>query len=143
MQGNYMMINDDTHTLCKGFDLNSIPSDWRKAALDIHLMVEVDRDKIPSFCQMTEGHRRYTNVYRLFMEVPFKKDIHFHRLSFVNEYSHEIHGKVMYHGSIDALVGKYEDQFRNTPVRDWPAKVKELSTSFSIKDSTSVFKYLK
>ena len=50
MQGNYMMINDDTHTLCKGFDLNSISSDWRKAALDIHLMVEVDRDKIPSFC---------------------------------------------------------------------------------------------
>ena len=45
-----MMINDDTHTLSKGFDLNSIPSDWRKAALDIHLMVEVDKDKIPSFC---------------------------------------------------------------------------------------------
>ena len=136
-----MMINDDTHKLSRGFDLYSVQNNWRKAALDIHLLVEVDEDKIPSFCEMTEGHRLFEYVYKLFMEVPFK-DEKFQRLSMVNEYGHEIHRKVMHHGSIDALVGKYEDQFRNTPIRDWPAKVKELSTTFSIKDSTSVFKYL-
>ena len=137
-----MMINKDTHTLCNGFTLFSVRIDYRKAALDIHLMVEVDKFKIPSLCRMAESHRRYANVYKLFMEIPYDKNEELFRLSFVNEYCHEFHGKVLHHGSMDALVGKYEEQFRNTPVRDWPLKIKELSTCFSIRDSTSVFKYL-
>ena len=72
MRDNYTMINEDTYTLCRGFDLYEVIPNWRKAVLDIHLMVEVDKDKILSLCLMAEGHRRYTNVYKLFMEVPFK-----------------------------------------------------------------------
>ena len=35
----------------------------------------------------------------------------------------------MHDSSMDDLVAKYENEFRNTPVRDWPAKIKELNTS--------------
>jgi len=46
-------------------------------------------------------------------------------------------------GDNDRLIEKFTDEFRRTTLRDWPDKIKVLTTAASIKDFKSVGEYLK
>ena len=79
------------------------------------------------------------HCFKVFREIVYKG----HEVKFTQSDYHKLfYRQIIYDPSVDILFDKYRDQFLTTPIRNWPDKIKEFSTSFSIKDSTSVHSYL-
>lgn len=54
-----------------------------------------------------------------------------------------LHAKLLDRSEVDVLFEKNKEELILTPVRDWPDRIKDLTTAASIKDAKSVKEYLR
>ena len=63
---NYTLLEVDTFTLCKGFEIARIVPEHQTQALNIHRYVEVrNLESVWQFCLLAEVHHRKPNCYSL------------------------------------------------------------------------------
>jgi len=89
---------------------------------------------------LARAHETYRHCYDIFRQIPFdESDVV--RLS-QSEYNSSFFNNVLFGSRVDKVFEKFGAEFRNLGIRDWPDKIKELTTSASIKDAKSVKEYL-
>ena len=86
---------------------------------------------------MTSWIKRYDNIYKLFTEKAFNGN---EAMITEDEYNKIINTVAT--GNNDDLFETYPDEFKSIPIRSWAEKVKELSTTASIQDASSVREHL-
>ena len=70
LEKNYRLINEDTFSLCRDFQVKAINVEFQSAALDVRLMVKVKEAR--QFCNLAEWHSRFRHSFEVFRRLPFE-----------------------------------------------------------------------
>lgn len=131
----YRLINECSFHLCKGFSHRGIKDDYIYPSLDAHLVADVKNVK--DFAFITGWFIRYKTCFEIFKEIAFRGSEAKLTEDEYNQFTYNV-----CRGKNDDIVKKFRTNFIDTPLREWPDKIREFSTTVTIKDAANVTQYL-